>query len=147
MRLLAAAAAAGLVLACLRWHALVFPVVLVVLAVVLLRASLFSHLPSRRARWRIRFRLRPAPGFASFAERAFRWSRLAAVVHGRRVRPDLGFGARLACPVTWYAWRLGRAQYFKRVFAPQEHQAAIIAPPRVGKSGFLGEWMLSHRGA
>ena len=49
--------------------------------------------------------------------------------------------------MTWYAWRLGRAQYFKRVFAPQEHQTAIIAPPRVGKSGFLGEWMLSHRGA
>ena len=69
------------------------------------------------------------------------------MVHGRRVRPDLGFGARLVCPVTWYAWRLGRAQYFKRVFAPQEHQTAIIAPPRVGKSGFLGEWMLSHRGA
>src|SRR5262249_5520345 len=70
MRLLAAAAAAGLVLACLRWHALVIPVVLIVLALVLLRASLFSHLPSRRARWRIRFRLRPAPGFASLAELA-----------------------------------------------------------------------------
>src|SRR6185369_4710386 len=122
-------------------------VVLVLAVAVFARATLFSALPSRRARWRIRFRLRPAPGFASFAELAFRWSRLAAVVHGRRVRPDLGFGARLVCPVTWYAWRLGRAQYFKRVFAPQEHQAAIIAPPRVGKSGFLGEWMLSHRGA
>jgi type IV secretion system protein VirD4 len=127
---------------------LLFVLVVLVLAVaVLVRATLFSSLPSRRARWRIRFRLKPAPGFASFAELAFRWSRLAAVVHGRRVRPDLAFWARLFCPVTWYAWRLGRAQYFKRVFAPQEHQTAIIAPPRVGKSGFLGEWMLSHRGA
>ena len=122
-------------------------VVLVLAVAVFARATLFSSLPSRRARWRIRFRCKPAPGFASFGELAFRWSRLAAVVHGRRVRPDLGFGARLVCPVTWYAWRLGRAQYFKRVFAPQEHQTAIIAPPRVGKSGFLGEWMLSHRGA
>jgi hypothetical protein len=34
--------------------------------------------------------------------------------------------------------RLGPAQYFKRVSAPQEHQTAIIAPPRVGKSRFLG---------
>ncbi len=127
---------------------LLFVLVVLVLAVaVLVRATLFSALPSRRARWRIRFRLKPAPGFASLGELAFRWSRLAAVVHGRRVRPDLGFWARLFCPVTWYAWRLGRAQYFKRVFAPQEHQTAIIAPPRVGKSGFLGEWMLSHRGA
>ena len=122
-------------------------VVLVLVVAVFLRATLFSSLPSRRARWRIRFRFKPAPGFASFGELAFRWSRLAAVVHGRRVRPDLGFWARMVCPVTWYAWRLGRAQYFKRVFAPQEHQTAIIAPPRVGKSGFLGEWMLSHRGA
>jgi hypothetical protein len=93
-------------------------VVLVLAVAVFVRATLFSSLPSRRARWRIRFRLRPAPGFASLGELAFRWSRLAAVVHGRRVRPDLGLGARLVCPVTWYAWRLGRAQYFKRVFAP-----------------------------
>jgi len=66
-------------------------VVLVLVVAVLVRATLLSSLPSRRARWRIRFRLKPAPGFASFAELAFRWSRLAAVVHGRRVRPDLGF--------------------------------------------------------
>ncbi len=112
-----------------------------------LRATAFSHLPRRRFRWRVRLRLRPSAGCATFPELCIRWSRLAAVRHGKRVRPDLGFWARLFSPATWYAWRLGRAQYFKRVFVPQEHQVAIIAPPRVGKSGFLGEWMLSHPGA
>ena len=40
------------------------PVVLVLVVAVLVRATLFSSLPSRRARWRIRFRFKPAPGFA-----------------------------------------------------------------------------------
>src|SRR5262249_20383432 len=80
--------AAGVtVLACAKWHALILVVMLLLPVAGFARGTLFSALPSRRARWRIRFRCRPAPGFASLAELAFRWSRLAAVIHGRRVRP------------------------------------------------------------
>ncbi len=140
-------AAAVVALACLKWHALVLAVAAVLLAAGSARGTLFSRLPARRARWRIRFRLKPAPGFASFGELAFRWSRFAAVRHGRRVRPDLSLWARLVLPVTFYAWRLGRAQYFKRVFAPQEHQTVIIAPPRMEKTGFLADRMLDYPGA
>jgi hypothetical protein len=147
MILTVAAFAAAVVLACLKWHALVLAVAAVLAAAGFARGTLFSSLPVRRVRWRIRFRLRPGPGFASFPELAVRWSRLAAVRHGRRVRPDLSLWLRVSSPVTWYAWRLGRAQYGKRVFAPQEHQTVIIAPPRMEKTGFLADRMLDYPGA
>src|SRR5271170_5250866 len=65
----------------------------------------------RALRWRARLRLRPGPGYASLAELLVRWSRPAAVLHGRRARPVLSLGQRLTSPTTRYAVRLGRAQY------------------------------------
>ena len=69
---------------------------------------------ARALRWRIRLRLRPGAGYASLAELIFRWGRLAALSHGRRVRPDMGFWRRLFAHTTDYAVRLGRAQYGRR---------------------------------
>ena len=103
----------------------------------------------RRARallWRIRLRLRPGAGYASLAELIFRWGRLAALSHGRRVRPDMGFCRRLFAPTTDYAVRLGRAQYGRRVYARGEDQTLVLAPQRVGKSGLLADRILSHQG-
>ena len=53
------------------------------------RCTLFSSQRVRRMRWRIMVRLRPGPGFATLAELTVRWSRLAALHHGRRARPSM----------------------------------------------------------
>ena len=90
---------------------------------------------ARALRWRAKLRLRPGTGYASLPEVALRWGRLAALHHGRRMRPGMGFLARLFSPATDYAVRLGRAQYFRRVYARGEDQMLIIAPQRTGKSG------------
>src|SRR5207253_1449522 len=74
-------------------------------------------------RWRIRLYLRPGPGYANLLELAVRWSRLRAVLIGRRSRPSLSWRARLLLPVTCYAVRLGRAHLGRRVIAGMEDQS------------------------
>jgi type IV secretion system protein VirD4 len=101
---------------------------------------------ARALKWRIRLRLRPGAGFASLAELVFRWGRLAALHHGGRIRPGLGYWARVFSPVTGYAVRLGRAQYFRRVFARGEDQMLILAPQRTGKTGVIADRLLDHPG-
>jgi hypothetical protein len=61
----------------------------VLAAAVFLKSTVLSSHRVRRMRWRIRFRLRPGPGFATLAELAVRWSRLAALYHGRRASGSL----------------------------------------------------------
>jgi len=101
---------------------------------------------ARAIRWRVKLRLCPGPGFASLPEVVFRWGRLAAVHHGGRIRPGLGWWARVFSPVTGYAVRLGRAQYFRRVFARGEDQTLILAPQRTGKTGVIADRLLDHPG-
>lgn len=101
----------------------------------------------RRLRWRIRFYLRPGPGFANIIELGLRWSRLRAVIIGRRSRPSLPWPARMVKPVTAYAVRLGRAQLGRRVIASMEEQTLVIAAPRAGKSGWLADRIIDHPGA
>jgi hypothetical protein len=123
--------------------------VLLVLAGVLAmsaRSTVFSGNRVRRMRWRIKLRLHPGPGFASHAELAFRWSRLAALGHGRRARPSMKLRHRLVSRTTRYAVRLGRAQWFRRVFARAEDQTIILSLPRVGKSGLLADRVIEHPG-
>jgi len=112
---------------------------------VLGRAAQARH-RTRALRWRSRLRLRPGPGYASLAELWFRWGRLAALSHGRRARPGLSLRRRLRSRTTDYAWRLGRAQYFRRCYARLEDQAVVLAPQRVGKSGLIADRILSHVG-
>jgi type IV secretion system protein VirD4 len=102
---------------------------------------------ARALRWRILLRLRPGPGYASLAELLFRWSRAAAFFHGRRARPGLDWYGRLTCRTTWYAVRLGRAQYGRRVYARLEDQVLVLAPQRVGKSGVIADRICDHPGA
>ncbi len=124
-----------------------FLVLVLLVAGLAVKGTVFSRVPHRRTYWRIKLRMHPGEGFASFGELAWRWSRLAAVRHGRRVRPDLSWPARMTRPANRYAWRLGRGQWFKRVFLPAEHQRVIVAPPRMAKTGALAEQILSHPGA
>jgi hypothetical protein len=111
------------------------------------RLTLFSSHRVRRMRWRIMFRLRPGPGFATLAELALRWSRLAALRHGRRARPSMRLHHRAASRTTAYAIRLGRAQYCRRIYARAEDQTIILSLPRSGKSGMLGDRVIDHPGA
>jgi type IV secretion system protein VirD4 len=101
----------------------------------------------RILRWRIRLYLRPGPGYANIIELMIRWSRLRAVVTGRRSRPSLPLWARLILPVTVYAVRLGRAHLGRRVIASMEEQTLVIARPRSGKSGWLADRIIYHPGA
>jgi type IV secretory pathway TraG/TraD family ATPase VirD4 len=116
-------------------------------AAVFLRFTAYSRFRPRRVYWRIKLRMHPALGFASIAELGFRWSRWSAVRFGGKVRPDLPAYRRLLMPASRYSWYLGRGQWGKRVYTSAEHQTAIIAPPRQGKTGVLAERILGHDGA
>jgi hypothetical protein len=122
----------------------------VVFAVVFYRVVLGRQAQVRRRaralRWRAKLRLRPGPGYASLFELVFRWGRLAALHHGGRARPGLGYFARVFRPVTEYSVRLGRAQYGRRCMARMEDQQLVIAPPRMFKSGFIADRLLDHPG-
>jgi type IV secretion system protein VirD4 len=101
----------------------------------------------RILRWRIRFYLRPGPGYANILELAVRWSRLRAVRIGRRSRPSLPWWALMILPVTAYAVRLGRGHIGRRVIASMEDQTLVLAAPRTGKSGWLADRIIDHPGA
>ena len=124
--------------------------VAVVFAVVFYKSVLGRRAQVRRRvralRWRTKLRLRPGPGYASLFELVFRWGRLAALHHGGRARPGLGYFARVFRRVTDYAVRLGRAQYGRRCLARMEDQQLVIAPQRTGKSGIIADRLLDHPG-
>jgi hypothetical protein len=112
-----------------------------------IRATVFSQQQVRRMKWRTRLRMRPGAGFASHWEITFRFSRLAALYHGRRCRPDMRFTDRLICPARAYAVRLGRAQLGRTIYARGEDQVGIIAPQRTNKTGILADRVYGHPGA
>jgi type IV secretion system protein VirD4 len=121
-------------------------VALVLAAALFARLTVLSGNRVRRARWRIKLWMRPGAGFASHAEVACRWSRLAALGHGRRARPSMKLRHRLVSRTTRYAVRLGRTQWFRRAFARGEDQTIILSMPRVGKSGLLADRVIEHPG-
>ena len=112
-----------------------------------IRCTLFSGQQVRQMKWRTRLRMRPGAGFASHWEITFRFSRLAALSHGRRCRPDLRLAGRLTCPAKAYAVRLGRAQLGRTVYGRGEDQVSIIAPQRTNKTGILADRVYGHPGA
>ena len=111
------------------------------------RGTVFASHQVRRMRWRTRLRLRPGTGFASHWEIMFRFSRLAALVHGRRCRPDMRITGRVLAPARMYAVRLGRAQLGRKAYARGEDQVGIIAPQRTNKTGILADRLYGHPGA
>ena len=127
--------------------AVLAPVALVLGAVLFVRFTVFSGDRIRRMRWRIRLHLHPGPGFATIAEMWCRWSRHAAIGHGRRARPGMRFRHRLTGRTTDYAVRLGRGQWLRRAYARMEDQVLIMAAQRTGKSGIIADRILDHPGA
>ena len=120
---------------------------LVLLLALFIRCTVFCGQQVRRMKWRTRLRIRPGAGFASHWEITFRFSRLAAVYHGSRCRPDMRFADRLICPARAYAVRLGRAQLGRKVYGRGEDQVGIIAPQRTNKTGILADRVYGHPGA
>ena len=110
------------------------------------RYTVFSGDRIRAIRWRIRLRMHPGRGFASIGELWFRWSRHAAIGHGRRARPGLRLRHRLRVRTTDYAVRLGRGQWFRRAYARMEDQVLVMAAQRTGKSGIVADRILDHPG-
>lgn len=98
-------------------------------------------------KWKTILRLRPNIGFASLTEVWFRWGRVGALHFGGRARPSTGWWWRATVRTTEYAHRLGRAQYFRRVYASLEHQVLRLAPPRKGKTGHISDRVMDARGA
>jgi hypothetical protein len=133
-----------------------FPVPMLIVTAVLAAAVLICKrvLTRQALGWRrarsIRFRLwlhlKPGQGFASLPELWLRWGRFAALQSGGRSRPGLSYRVRLGRPTTEFAVRLGRAQYWRRVFAALELQTLILAPPRTDKTGQLADRVISHPG-
>ncbi|MGH3254821.1 MAG: type IV secretory system conjugative DNA transfer family protein [Streptosporangiaceae bacterium] len=122
------------------------PIALVLAVGLFFRTTVFSGDRVRRLRWRIRLHLHPGPGFATVAELWCRWSRHAAIGHGRRARPGMRFRHRLRARTTDYAVRLGRGQWLRRAYARLEDQVLICAAPRTGKSGMVADRILDHPG-
>jgi type IV secretion system protein VirD4 len=125
---------------------LLVPVCAVLVVTVAAKRTVFARDRVRRMRWKIRLHLHPGPGWASHAELVLRWSRLAALGHGRRARPSMKLRHRLVSRTTRYAVRLGRAEYGRRVYARAEDQTIILSLPRVGKSGLLADRVIEHPG-
>ena len=121
-------------------------VAFVVIGALFVKCTVLSSNQVRSMRWRTKLRMRPGAGFASHWEITFRFSRLAALYHGRRCRPDMPFWARLVSPARLYAVRLGRAGV-RRVYARGEDQVGIVAPQRTNKSGILADRVYGHPGA
>lgn len=133
-------------------HYLILAALIAVLAagafyMLVLSSAAAARNRARTLRWRIRMRLRPGLSYASLAELMIRWSRPAAFFHGRRARPGLSWRARLTCRTTQYAVRLGRAQYFRRLYARLEDLVLLLAPQRTGKSGVIADRICDHPGA
>ena len=78
------------------------------------KCTVLSSNQVRSMRWRTKLRMRPGPGFASHWEISFRFSRLAALYHGGRCRPDMPLWERLVSPARLYAVRLGRAPFMAK---------------------------------
>jgi type IV secretion system protein VirD4 len=120
---------------------------LVLVGALFIRCTLKSNDQVRRMRWRVMFRLRPGPGFATAAEIWLRWGRLAAMHYGRLSRPSMSRWQRWTSRTTEYAVRLGRGPYYRRMYASLELAMLLLAPPRKGKTGFLGDRLIDHPGA
>ena len=105
-------------------------------------------LPRNRIRQqnaRLHLRLHPGRGHATVAELHRHWGRLASARKARYARPNLTRAERLMRPGEHSVF-LGRAQYGHALRLPIEEHAAVISPPRKGKSAWLSSVVLHYPG-
>lgn len=126
-------------------------VIFVLVAVTVLVLG-WSFLPQRRLpvnrpryqRVRLWLRLHPGKGHATLLQLFWRWGRWASFRQSGRVRPTLTWRERLD-PYE-HSIYLGRAQYGRKVRVGLQENLVILAPPRVGKTGFLAQAVLHAPG-
>jgi type IV secretion system protein VirD4 len=98
----------------------------------------------RYQRVRLWLRLHPGKGQAALWTLWWRWGRLASFRQSDRVRPTLTWRERLN--PREHSIYLGRAQYGRKIRVGLQENILILAPPRVGKSGFLAQAVLHAPG-
>ena len=104
-------------------------------------------LPVNRVRYqrvRLWLRLHPGRGHATSFQLFWRWGRWASFRQSGRVRASLSWRQRLHADE--HSIYLGRAQHGRRVRVGLQENVLILAPPRVGKSGFLAKTVLHAPG-
>lgn len=90
----------------------------------------------RAFRMRLRLRLRPGRGFATWFELWMRWGRFAAFRSSKQIRPDLSLWQRIRHPEL-YSVKIGTAQRGIKLRVTLEEACLIQAPPRQGKTAAL----------
>ena len=121
---------------------------------VVLALALAAVLPTRKLagnrvrvhRLRIRLRLHPGRGHATVFGLWLRWGRFASFRQSRRARPSLSARERLAHPQEHSVY-IGRAHYGHGVRVPVQEHAAVLGPPREGKSGWLAKVIMHYPGS
>ena len=127
----------------------------IALAILILLAAAFTwaflparYLPGNRARHlriRLHLRLHPGKGFAHVFGLWLRWGRLAVLRRSRRIRPSLPLWYRIAEPHQHSVF-LGRAHYRHALRAPLEEHLLVMSPPRMLKTAFLADVILTYPG-
>jgi type IV secretion system protein VirD4 len=128
--------------------------ILLVLFLLVLLLAKWAWWPSRRLpgnrvrhhRIRVRLRLHPGRGHATVVELWWRWGRWAAFRRSARTRYSMGLWARVAAGAWACSILLGRGHYRHRLHIGLEEHVLVMAPPRTGKSGWLGYVVLHYPG-
>jgi type IV secretion system protein VirD4 len=110
--------------------------------------KLHGWLPKHRVRvmrMRLRLRMRPGRGHATLTELWLYWGRFAAFRKSARSRRMLTTWHRILHP-SEHSILAGRAQFRHGLRVPLEEHVLVQAPPRSGKTGWLGDVILHYPG-
>jgi type IV secretory pathway TraG/TraD family ATPase VirD4 len=98
-----------------------------------------KRLPRNRVRYqrvRLALHLHPGKGHATVVQIAMHWSKWATFKTSKIIRPGLS-AARRKNPYAHSVF-MGRAHLGRKIWLRLQENVVIIAPPRTGKSGWLG---------
>jgi hypothetical protein len=98
-------------------------------------------------RWRVWLRLHPGPGFAKLWELLHAYGLRGPRKQAKRLRPSLTWTDRWLGAPRQYATYLGVHRGFHRLWVGLEEAILLIAPPRSGKSQYLGGRIIDAPGA
>jgi len=107
-----------------------------------------SKLPRHRVRnmiIRTRLHVHPGRGHATRWELMRKWGAWASFRQSKRTRAGLSTMQRFRRPVE-HSISLGRAHLGRPLRLPLEEHVLVLAPPRVGKSAFLGDVIAHYPG-
>ncbi|MGH3272765.1 MAG: type IV secretory system conjugative DNA transfer family protein, partial [Streptosporangiaceae bacterium] len=110
------------------------------------RAATLPRNRVRHMRWRLHARRRPGPGFATGFALWWHFSAFASRRgSGRQTRPGLTARERRREPHA-HSVLVGRAHHRHAVRVPVQEHLVVFAPPRTGKTQFLGAAVIRYPG-